>query len=130
MPKTVRLAQNLDLFTASKLTFGRPFYDLLHFCFIAFLEFSFYVTKFAFTPLLQEPIAEDDRIPELEKIADRGLENEKRRSIKRSAEENIPVRNKVVLEIQKNIFKNSLIILLIQKFSDDHLGNNSQQWGQ
>jgi len=41
----------------------------------------------------------DDRIPELEKIADRGVvsgetNNERRRSVKREAEDTIPVRNK------------------------------------
>ena len=38
---------------------------------------------------------EDDRIPELEKIADRGV-TERRRSVKREAEDTIPVRNKVL----------------------------------
>merc|ERR1712031_18622 len=38
----------------------------------------------------------DDRIPELDKIADRGLDTttERRKSVKREAEDNIPVRNK------------------------------------
>lgn len=50
--------------------------------------------------LPEQSIAEetDDRIPELEKIADRGIETtnttERRKSVKREAEDNIPVRNK------------------------------------
>lgn len=48
----------------------------------------------------EESIVEetDDRIPELDKIADRGLDTnttERRKSVKREAEDNIPVRNKV-----------------------------------
>ena len=39
---------------------------------------------------------EDDRIPELEKIADRGVTEQRRRSVKREAEDTIPVRNKVL----------------------------------
>ena len=47
----------------------------------------------------EQSIAEetDDRIPELDKIADRGVDitTERRKSVKREAEDNIPVRNKV-----------------------------------
>ena len=71
--------------------------------------------------LPEQSIAEetDDRIPELEKIADRGIEttntNERRKSVKREAEDNIPVRNKV--NTPNSLTSNPLLIK-----SDVHSG--------